>query len=67
MSRRAGLKLGERRKLARRIRRRLSSYLYYLEAGSRDEAKAARLLQGAWADLDALIRIHAAVNNPPET
>ena len=52
--------LGVRRQLARRVRKLLADYLYWLEACGRDEAKAHRVLLTAWAELGRLIGLDAA-------
>ena len=53
-------KLGERRELARQVRKRLAAYLYWLEACGRDEAKARRVLLAARAELGRLVGLDAA-------
>ena len=55
-------KLGERRQLARQLRKRLAAYLYWLQACGRDEGKAHRVLLAARAELGRLISLHAAAS-----
>lgn len=55
-------KLGERRQLARQLRKRLAAYLYWLEACGRDEAKAHRVLLAARAELGRLVGLGAAAS-----
>ena len=55
-------KLGERRQLARQLRKRLAAYLYWLEACGRDEGKAHRVLLAARAELGRLISLDAAAS-----
>ena len=52
--------LGERRELARQVRKRLAAYLYWLKACGRDEAKARRVLLAARAELARLVGLDAA-------
>ena len=54
--------LGERRQLARQLRKRLAAYLYWLEACGRDEAKAHRVLLAARAELGRLVSLDAAAS-----
>src|SRR5215467_7758327 len=53
-------KLGERRELARQVRKQLAAYLYWLKACGRDEAKARRVLLAARAELGRLVGLDAA-------
>jgi hypothetical protein len=55
-------KLGERRELARQVRKRLAAYLYWLEACGRDEAKAHRVLLAARGELGRLADLDAAAS-----
>jgi hypothetical protein len=55
-------RLGERRQLARQRRKRLTAYLYWLEACGRDEAKANRVLLAARAELGRLVSLDAAAS-----
>ncbi len=55
-------KLGERRELARQVRKRLADYLYWLQACGRDEARAHRVLLAAQADLGRLAGLDAATS-----
>ena len=55
-------KLGERRELARQVRKRLAAYLYWLQACGRDEAKAHRVLLAAQAELGRLADLDATAS-----
>jgi len=55
-------KLGERRELARQVRKQLADYLYWLQACGRDEAKAHRVLLAAQAELGRLVGLDAAAS-----
>ena len=55
-------KLGQRRELARQVRKRLATYLCWLEACGRDEAKAHRVLLMALAELGRLTGLDAAAS-----
>jgi hypothetical protein len=55
-------KLGERRRLARQLRKRLAAYLYWLEPRGWDEAKAHRALLAARAELGRLVILDAAAS-----
>ena len=61
-----GLMLGQRRKLARKVRNDLSLYLYFLEADSawskRDLEKARWALNKAHEDIHLLLDIDSAGN-----
>ena len=57
-------KLGERRELARQVRKRLADYLYWLQACGRDEARAHRVLLAAQADLGRAKRATATTGRP---
>lgn len=54
----SGRRIGERVQLARKVRKRIARYLYWMEACGRDEDKAHAVLMLACRDLERLVNLH---------